>query len=50
MTGGNLVEIDAAAASALPEDVRAQMRTFAERFPQDEEQMNARFFLDTPAA
>ena len=48
--GGNLVEIDAAAASTLPDDVRAHMRTFAERFAQDDEQMGARFFLGTSAA
>ena len=45
--GGNLVEIDAPGASGLPEDVRAQMKTFADVFPQDAEQMGARFFLGT---
>ena len=48
--GGNLVEIDAVEASRLPDDLRAQMRTFAEVFPQDDEQMSARFFLGRATA
>jgi catechol 2,3-dioxygenase-like lactoylglutathione lyase family enzyme len=43
--GGNLVEIDAPGASTLPEDMRDEMRAFAEVFPQDDEQIGARFFM-----
>ena len=48
--GGNLVELDAVGASRLPEDLRAQMRSFADVFPQDDEQMGARFYLGRATA
>jgi catechol 2,3-dioxygenase-like lactoylglutathione lyase family enzyme len=43
--GGNLVEVDAPRASALPADIRAQMRRLADAHPQDAENLRATLFL-----
>lgn len=42
---GNLVEIDAAGADRLPDDMRAQLRPLWEFNPQSEEQMRGRLFV-----
>jgi catechol 2,3-dioxygenase-like lactoylglutathione lyase family enzyme len=47
--GGNLVEVDAAAASRLPDSIRADMRRLADVNPQDEENQRARLYLDDAA-
>jgi catechol 2,3-dioxygenase-like lactoylglutathione lyase family enzyme len=44
--GGNLVEVDAAGFSRLPEEVRADSRRLADINPQDDENMRARLYLD----
>ena len=42
---GNLVEIDAAGASRLPDDVRADMKVLADFRPQDGDHARARLFI-----
>jgi hypothetical protein len=44
---GNLIEIDAPGASALPDDMRAEMRALADLYPQSDEQLRARLFVGT---
>lgn len=43
--GGNLVEVDAAGASGLPAELRAEMKHLADVHPQDEENLRATLFL-----
>lgn len=43
--GGNLVEVDAPGASALPESLRASLRRLEDVHPQDEENRRATLFL-----
>jgi hypothetical protein len=44
--GGNLVEVDAAGVSALPEEIRAERKRLADVNPQDDENLRARLYLD----
>lgn len=43
--GGNLVEVDAPGASALPDAIRADMRRLADDHAQDDDNMRATLFL-----
>ena len=49
---GNLIELDAAGASDLPDDLRAELRVLDERRPQRGEHADARLFIagDRPVA
>ena len=42
---GNLVELNAVGASALPEDLRAQMKPLRELYPQSDENLSARLYV-----
>jgi catechol 2,3-dioxygenase-like lactoylglutathione lyase family enzyme len=44
--GGNLVEVDAPALSALPEEILADRKRLADVNPQDGENLRARLYLD----
>jgi catechol 2,3-dioxygenase-like lactoylglutathione lyase family enzyme len=47
--GGNLVEVDAAGVSALPEEILAERKRLQDVNPQDAENLRARLYLDGAA-